>query len=195
MASQGPLSGSTFVDDSSIGTVAWSTPANAASSNDVRTQSSIGSGSVSHYLKCTGFGFTIPEGSVINGIVVGIERSESAIGGGNVVDNSVKIVQGGAILGSEKKTFTSWTTTDTYENHGTGLTDLFGLTWTATQINDSGFGVAISAKETTGTDPKTARIDHVRITVYYTPSIPISASSESNRDRRSSSLRVFSITK
>src|SRR5439155_22295548 len=51
----------TCTDATGIGTVAWSTPANAKTSNDVYTTAAFASsGDASHFLKCTGFGFSLP---------------------------------------------------------------------------------------------------------------------------------------
>lgn len=163
---QGPLNPATAENDASIGDTAWVTPGNVFTSNDARATVGLVS-STSQYLKATNFSFTIPAGATIDGIKVEVERSIGAVGAGNIDDNSVKIVKGGTISGNEKATFTSWTTTDVYATYG-GTSDLWGLTWTSADINAANFGVAISVIETAG-DNKQARIDHIRITVYYTP--------------------------
>ena len=162
MPSQGPNSGGTFADDSSIGTIAWSNVNNAASSNDVYAVASAPSIIDTHYLKATNFGFSIPSGATISGIEVRIERSMSV--SGFVVDNSMKAVQGGSIVGAEHATNThTWTTTDTIDTFG-GPMDLWGVTWTPDQINASDFGAAFSAFTTDALD---MRIDQMTMTVYY----------------------------
>lgn len=114
-----------------------------------------------HYLKATNFGFSIPTGAAISGIVVEIERKESAA---NVArDNRVRIVKGGTIGTTDKASASEWPTTDTYATYGSDV-DLWGETWTVADINSSNFGVAISAM---GLGGGTASIDHIRITVYY----------------------------
>lgn len=52
----------TLADDAAVGTVAWSNPSNAASSNDSYATAS-GAGGTTHYLKATNFGFAIPAGA------------------------------------------------------------------------------------------------------------------------------------
>lgn len=164
MASQGPNSPSTAVNDTSIGSGVWAFPSNSLSSNDSHAEI-FGSIPQSNYLKVTGFGFSIPSGATIDGIVVGIERKRSGYCSAN--DNTVKIVKGGTIDGTNKATATAYTTTDTYEDHGSS-SDLWGLTWTDSDINSSTFGVAISCTLSPFKSGQYARIDHVRITVYYT---------------------------
>lgn len=164
MPSQGPNNGSTFVGDSTVGTVDWTSPELAQLSDDQWAYAYLSSGQSSYYLKATGFGFTIPTGSTINGIVVEVERSRGGLGQ-DAWDNSVKIVKGNTIQGNEKANSTEWPTSDTYITYG-GSTDLWGLTWTVAQINASDFGFVISAKSIT--PGGTSLIDHIRITVYYT---------------------------
>jgi len=162
MATAGPNSGSTFADDAGVGTVAWTNPGNAAASDDSRAEATL-TGTHSHYLKATGFGFSIPAGATINGITVEIERHYTTIG---VFDNRIRLVRAGTIE-STNKTIGAWPNgTDAYQTAGSS-SDLWGSSWSSTDINDSGFGVAIAA---TGFGPGagTAKIDHIRITVNYT---------------------------
>ena len=90
----GALSPGTIADDATVGTVAWTNPDNAKVSDNVyATVSLIGIG-ISHYLKATNFGFSIPTGATINGILVEIEKKDisAAVSGGH--DEYVKIVKG-----------------------------------------------------------------------------------------------------
>jgi Secretion system C-terminal sorting domain len=85
------------------------------------------------------------------------------------LDNEVRIVKGGAITGTNLAVAgTAWTTVDTYTNYGTA-TELWGTTWTVADINAVDFGAAISTRVTNGT----AQVDHIRITVYSTSTLPI----------------------
>ena len=165
MANTLATSPGTMVDDATVGTVAWATPDNAkVSDNAYAVALTIAQNVTTHYLKATNFGFSIPLGATINGILVEFERQ--SVYGSRLKDNSVKIVMSGTISGDDKATATLWTGTDSYESHG-GSSDLWGLTWTSTDINAADFGVAISAINTFAGDDN-AYIDHIRITVYYT---------------------------
>lgn len=169
MASSGPNSPGTLADDSSVGTVAWSNPSNGASSNNSYATAAFGTNGTSHYLKATNFGFAIPSTATIDGILVGIERSRTGIGGGSIKDSAVRIVKGGAIGSTNKgATGTAWPSADAYASYG-GAADLWGESWTYSDINASNFGVAISAAMTID-ETGNARVDHVRVTVYYTDS-------------------------
>ena len=173
----GALSPGTMADDATVGTVAWSNPNNAKVSDSVYATASDATGAASqtHYLKATNFGFSIPSGATINGILVEIERKRQSLStGGRPRDTVVKIVKADGSLGSTNKadTVTLWTTTDTYASYGSS-SDLWGETWDDTKINDIDFGVVISANSPTSADGYTASVDHIRITVYYTVSVTV----------------------
>jgi hypothetical protein len=124
----------------------------------------------SAYLVATGFGFAIPASSTITGIQVSVKRAQGTeAGSATIQDNSVKIVQGGAITGLEHAvTGTNWPTTNTAYTYGSS-TDTWGATWTPATINAGNFGVAISAKAVaSGSSYQDALVDYVSITVYYT---------------------------
>src|SRR3989344_5212889 len=63
---------------------------------------------------------------------------------GVVYDHRVRIIKGGAIGSTDKASGTAWPGSLAYTTYG-GASDLWGETWTASDINASTFGVAISA--------------------------------------------------
>lgn len=172
MASIGPNSPSTITNDAAVGTLAWSNPSNAASSNDTYAESvALGSAIVTtNYLKSVNFGFSVPSGATIDGIVVEIERKASAGSASiNVVDQTVKLVKNGTVVGTNKAdTALKWPTSDTTKTYGSS-SDLWGTSWTDSDINSSTFGVVINVVLNIGIKVNLfADIDHVKITVYYT---------------------------
>lgn len=167
MASQGPNVPSTTADDASVGTKGWINTSNVSASDNVYASvANNHAPTTSHYIKCTNFGFSIPGGSTINGITVEVERKKT--GTGTVKDNIVKLVKGGTISGTDKAdTATAWPTSDAYATYGSS-SDLWGLSLTDTDVNDSTFGVAISTTLTNSKLAVTANVDHIRMTVTYT---------------------------
>lgn len=161
--SAGPQNPTVIVDDASVGTGIWNFTANAASSNNMYAQApTSGVGSTTHYLKATGFGFAIPANAVINGISMAVEKRSIAA---RPIDNAVRIVKGGVIGSADRSDPFAWPTVDTVVSYGSS-SDLWGLTWTAADINNVGFGAAISARQNvTGLD--TAGVDHITLTVFY----------------------------
>ena len=165
----GATSPGTIVDDSAVGTATWLNPSNAgASDNADASFTPSGDGERSHYLKATNFGFSIPSGATINGIVVEIERSES---GGFTTDEVVKIVKGGTVSGNNKAdTVTAWPGTATYKTYGSS-SDLWGVTLTDEDVNASTFGVVLQA-DISVNDGTLVTVDNIRLTVYSPEAVP-----------------------
>ena len=176
-STQGPLSGSVFSDDNSIGDFSFSSPGNAVSSDNSRSSASalltLLNGNT-HYLKVTGFGISIPLLATVTGIKVEIEKSAIGINVfATVKDNEIKLVKGNVPVGDNKALSSSWNGTEDYDSYG-DTTDTWGTTWTPAEVNASDFGVVVSAK-IAGllTLLPSARIDHIRVTVFYIVSLPI----------------------
>lgn len=159
--SDGPNNPATVVDDASIGSNPWSNTAAASVSDNVYAFAAVGAASASHYLKATDFGFSIPPAAVILGIEVDVEKLEV---GGVIHDNAVLIVQGGTITGTDHSNPNEWPMSDAVVSYGSP-SDLWGLSWTPSDINSSGFGVAISGKDSVS--GALARVDSISITVSY----------------------------
>lgn len=119
-------------------------------------------------LTVSDFGFTIPSGAVIDGIVLEVEKKRTAGGSSGIVeDNGLQIMKDGVLTGPNKSQYgIDWPLTDTYVTYGSS-TDLWGTTWTPADINASNFGVSLASISYVCGATITTRIDHVRITVYY----------------------------
>lgn len=172
MASQGPNNPGTAATSNEVGTLTWSTPNNILSEDSNTAYSMMMSAPATvftHYLKASNFGFVIPSGATINGIMCEIKRRRSFDNYTN--DSEVKIIKSNASIGTTNKadTTTQYPQSLAYKSYG-GSADLWGETWSSTDINDADFGLAMSVKLTGNTkfDLPGAFIDHIRITVYYT---------------------------
>jgi hypothetical protein len=62
---------------------------------------------------------------------------------GTILENSIKIVKGGIISGNEKSVGAAISDNLLYMPYGS-ISDLWGLSWTSADINNSDFGVVIS---------------------------------------------------
>jgi hypothetical protein len=131
-------------------------------------------------LTVSDFGFAIPAGAVIDGIVLEVEKKRNAGGSGIVEDNGLQIMKGGILTGPNKSQYgVDWPSTDTYVSYGSA-TDLWGTTWTPADINASNFGVSLASISYVCGATITTRIDHVRMTVYYSTATGISGKAEGN---------------
>jgi hypothetical protein len=147
MTSTGPNSPGTMADDSATGTVTWTNPDNAKLSDNVYVTAT-GTLVPTHYLKATNFGFSIPTDATINGIVAEIESKAS----GYASPDSVKIVKSNGVIGTPNKSGTPWGLSDAYSTYGSS-SDLWGESWTASDINNSNFGVVLYATLGSGIAP------------------------------------------
>lgn len=155
-----------------------------SSDNSYALVQSVPQGSITAYLAATNYGFNLPLGAKVEGIKVEIERH----GDGQTQDGSVKLIKGNAIVGGERGQGGSWPTSDAVATYG-GETDLWGTTWTREEINSAGFGVGIAAVTY---NSHVARVDHIKITVYYTTGDVGSASALVTGGDAASALRVTS---
>ncbi|MBS1742833.1 MAG: T9SS type A sorting domain-containing protein [Bacteroidetes bacterium] len=150
---------------------AWSNPGNV-NANDNAYASVTGFGTAfSQTLVASDFGFAIPSDATIKGFQVSIARFRSGGTTGEIQDNSLKLVKGGTVVGTNKgATSTNWPTSEAVANYGTA-SDLWGTTWTPTDINANNFGVALLVDNTNtfsffGT--RTANVDYIQVTITYT---------------------------
>ena len=153
-------------------------PANAATSDNIRAIATdtltllVGR---TGYLKAKGFGFGLSSYAGVCGIEVQIEKSASNILGlATVQDYEVKLLKNDVAVGNNKASGTNWTNSDSYYTYG-GSNDLLGnFSWSLSDINSANFGVVISAQinGVVGILP-IARIDHIRLTVYYNIILPL----------------------
>ncbi len=158
-----------------LGSRAWGVTGNAARSDNTYSSAFV-DGTTSEYLYCSHFGFAIPTGSYIQGIVVDTERKSNRTTNGGSRDASVRLINANRMLaGNDRANPTIYGTTDLYDTHG-NASDLWGVSWTPSDINDSDFGVAIAVtKPSSSGFAHRVRIDHIRITVYYSsiPTVPM----------------------
>lgn len=175
----GPRTAGTVTNNSSIGTIAWSGSGNISTSNNSYASASIALGvfssATSNYMWANNFGFTIPTGAVICGVVVQVERSAGGLGlGSSISDQTVRLVQGGSIVGNNKAIGTAWGGSDATVSYGAS-NDLWGSTWTASDFNASNFGLVIATQFSTGIAALTlsSNIDYVAVTVHYQVLTPV----------------------
>lgn len=155
-----------------VGTIAWATPLNAIATDNVYATATMAAAATTNYLNCTGFNFAaVPVGATITGITVSIERKSSR--NRRASDAFVYLIKGGVISTLfNGKTTTQYTTADVVEAHG-GMTNLWGTTWTDTDVKAANFGVAYAAITTRS---QTLSVDHVQVRVDYASAVVVTPS-------------------
>lgn len=149
---------------------AWANPANVYSADGVFSTSGFpNGGDRSNELYMTGFGFNLPTTAVIDGIYFEFLRQ-----GDRAATLTVHALKAGASTGTPKSGTDGWPIVASYIGYGNTDTfgkvnDLWGTTWTPADINNSGFGLSVSARNISGSG--SASIDTARITVswHYAP--------------------------
>ena len=155
----------TCVNDTSVGSYAWSGLGNVGASDNQRAEADGYDSSTTNYLKCTGYNFAIPANAVIEGIVLEVEGYSRR----TFDDAYVHLVKADAI-----QTSTNYAAGNSLRNNNDltltygGLNDLWGGTWTAADINSATFGAAFAAQRGPYNTTDTVFIDHMPISVYYT---------------------------
>lgn len=165
MTSQGPFFPSTVANDSSVGSEVWSNAPNALTDDGSAAFYDAANGS-SEILKLTGFGFSIPSGSTIAGIVAEVKRKRGS-SSANMHDLLIQLCVGGVFTGDNKASGTRWPTVLTYAAYGSA-TDLWGLGLSASDINGANFGIGVQGS-VDASSADDGHVDTVRLTVHYTP--------------------------
>lgn len=153
MASQTQNAGTVADDSSTGGAVSWANPTKAQGAPDDTNGANSASGTavgsaVSHSLRASNFGFSIPEDATILGIVITIYKACTG-GSGVVSDSAINAVKSdGSNSTTNASVAANWgiigavgIRTDTYGSS----TSLWGETWTPADINDSDFGARLKA--------------------------------------------------
>jgi hypothetical protein len=86
----------------------------------------------------------------------------------STIDEDIRLLKNGVIAGNNQASTSEWSTADQYVTYG-GPGDLWGTTWNAAEINNSLFGSSMAVEVFNGT----ARVDHMRITVYTLSTLPV----------------------
>lgn len=139
----------------------WTNPTNISVADGTYATTSPTASQTSETLVAESFGFSVPAGSSIAGVELAAKRLCSA---GRITDSTVQIFKG-ISSGANKASGTAWSTSLTIATYGSS-SDLWGLTFTPTDVNASNFGLsfAVSASSLGG---DTASVDYISLTVYY----------------------------
>jgi hypothetical protein len=152
----------------------WTSASNVQTSDNVFATCLItGTNKPTYYLDAKNWGFQtsnnalpnyIPGSATINGIEVFITMKKTGVG--KIRDNKIILLKAGSEAGSSKaRSSVLWPTTAAETKFG-GNIDLWGTTWTASDLIDVGFGVRICAKNRGSKDAQ-AEIDYIRINIYF----------------------------
>lgn len=141
----------------------WITPTNALLGDARFTVSALPAGGATRSLAATNFTLAVPGPATVKGVKVEVRR---AAAGSGISDFSVRLLTNGIPCGEDRAQTSSAWTTNAYRTYG-GSNDLWGLALAPANVSAAGFGVALVATNFATVSPATAKVDHVRMTVYY----------------------------
>lgn len=124
------------------------------------------------YVAGTNAGFAIPATSTISGIQIDVKGKADAL---SSVQLGVQLLKAGALIGTSK-ILKYLTTTNTLYTFG-GAGDLWGTSWTPSDINSANFGAAINFAISFTSATRTTSLDYVQITIFGTggPTVVVNA--------------------
>ncbi len=161
----------TVSNDASSGTLAWGNPDSAAADDGVEASRGFRNdpGGTTNYLASSNHNFSIPVNATINGVTLTIDRRHvvpAFPASGNVTETEIKLIKAGSIQSTNRSAGSTW---DNFASGPKGgSTDLWGTTWTPSDINNAGFGAAIQASiNGDNTNITTAYVDSMSIKVDY----------------------------
>jgi hypothetical protein len=153
----------------SFGVTAWSNTSNVTASDNTYATCTLNFNADSRLIYGSNFGFAIPSGATINGIVFEIEWKATA---GNVSVYLSKAYASKDVTSyftayGEATMSPTVPTSESYSSAG-GSSNLWGTTWTPADINSANFGIGVSLVRALVAGSTTVSVDHIRSTVYYT---------------------------
>ena len=167
MASTAPTYTGTGANYNDGGNVAWTNPTNVQG-DTTSTAATCNPGTInytSQRLRCSNFGFTIPEANTtIDGITVEVEQYAATASRERW--KSCKLLIAGAEAGSDLSDAAAIPKSKAFKTFG-GSAILWGLTPTPAQVNASGFGVSLKIEQYSS-NSAIVSFYRVRITVAYT---------------------------
>lgn len=171
MTTTGPAAPVNGINDTNIGTVAWSNPGNIIADDANNATVAPGTGGVSNYLYATGFDFSaIPDSDDIIAIEFTVKRSAST--SNRINDNSVRPGIGDTPDGSNVAIAGNWPSTETTVQYGDQVSNLLGLSGLTGADVKANFGLFFAVN---GASSAQARVNYFECTIVHTTGVTTSA--------------------
>ena len=162
-ASVGGLSGG-------VNSTPWVNPGNVLALDGVLATSVLAAGAVTDWEYASGYGLAVPANATIVGVVAVVQAKGSTavdISDASVLLGATAFGGSGGINHANGNLLTAGIAPQTYGN----ASDTWGLMLTPAIVNDASFGVYYSSKNNNVSNSRTASVDYISVTVYYTTPI------------------------
>lgn len=150
------------------------TPAGFTSPDEAKVEDDVfayGNGTLGNGLSAKSFGFSIPEGAIINGILAQVKRKSNYSDGSRYSCDGFVKLNLGEESSEDKADYTPWPLESTWASYG-GPNDTWGRSWTPAQVNDPDFTFTFLVSVFSWPPVAYAYIDHMKVTVYYSMPVP-----------------------
>jgi hypothetical protein len=149
-------------DDDAVGNLSWGLVPNLFEyDGSTAVARDLAAGDQTHWLRASDFDFDVPSFATITGIQVTWRRN----GGDALVDRGVRLARRGTLVGVDRAIGTPWGGVD-FGLYG-GADDLWDTTWTPADIDDPGFGTALSVGHGDEGGSASAHVDTAQVTVFF----------------------------
>jgi hypothetical protein len=166
MADTGWVICGTGASDSTVGTEAWANPGNiTADDANYANGDAAAKNEQMEYIKGSNFGLSVPTGATIDGIEIRGQFYDNNIGAFAFI-NYAQVYHPTSGFGDDQEAGTQAVTTSPANYDYGGATELHGLSWSASDVNNSGFAVLFSLNAGSGNG--NPRCDAIWVKVYYT---------------------------
>ncbi len=168
----GPVAAMPTASSQTTSGLSWANLANVYDADNLATAAVNvgGAAAFTRALRTSGFNFAIPTNATIDGISASFTTPNAAINDTGTSTDVFRLMKAGAEAGSDLATGTTFFTNSQTYTWGSS-TQLWGTTWSPSDINNSGFG--FSQMFQLNASGGIMQIDYVTITIYY--SVPSSS--------------------
>jgi hypothetical protein len=152
----------------------WNSTSDAVVDNDTRAvnSTSLSGSAFTDHIVVTNFGLSVPTSETISGVEFIVNKSKSGGTWAWLGDYSVVLVKAGSLMTTNNASVFPWGTSDADYSYG-GNTEMWGTTITPTDVNNTGFGVAMASQRYFGFGSPTPRIDNVSVVIHTSATLPV----------------------
>ncbi len=149
--------------------VPWTSLSNVTAVDGAFASATLAPTQVSQRVRTSAHAVSLPPSTAPSGIIVRIHHRTTA-GTGLINDGEVRLVKAGVIVGLTRPSSSSWPANTEIATYGSIL-DLWGSSWLASDVTNSGFGLSFIAQNpgSTATGPATAQVDAIEVFVAHSP--------------------------
>lgn len=156
--------------NNTIGTLVWSDTGKVFTRDNDPAFTTQSGTQISQYLRAYNFGFELPEGAGVDGVLLNMYKRRTGGAIGLIRDHTVALwLPNSTISDNKALTGTNWLTGFALSQYG-GASDSWGGTLRWSDVNDTDFGVVVSITSP-DTSNRIAQVDSISLVISYTEGV------------------------